>query len=60
MLDEGSKAQLNDCLGRIAHPIALVASVDGSEASREMIALLQVGGNPPKLDAGIGERVTLP
>ncbi len=114
MLDADLKTQLKGYLERIVHPIALVASVDDGEASRQMIgllsdvaeqservtlvknddldaderrpsfriertgtdiavrfaglptgheftslvlALLQVGGYPPKLDADIVERI---
>ena len=41
MLDEDLKAQLKSYLERITHPVALVARVDDSEASRQMIALLR-------------------
>jgi len=41
MLDANLKTQLKGYLERITHPIALVASVDDGEASREMIALLR-------------------
>jgi alkyl hydroperoxide reductase subunit F len=41
MLDNDLKAQLKGYLERITHPIALVASVDDGEASREMLALLR-------------------
>src|SRR5438132_3509284 len=41
MLDTNLKTQLKGYLERITHPIALVASVDDGEASREMIALLR-------------------
>lgn len=41
MLDAELKTQLKGYLERIVHPIALVASVDDGEASREMIALLR-------------------
>jgi alkyl hydroperoxide reductase subunit F len=40
MLDADLKTQLKSYLDRITHPIALVASVDDSDASREMVALL--------------------
>jgi alkyl hydroperoxide reductase subunit F len=41
MLDPELKTQLRSYLDRITHPIALVASVNDGEASREMIALLR-------------------
>jgi alkyl hydroperoxide reductase subunit F len=41
MLDTDLKTQLKGYLDRITHPIALVASVDDGEASRQMIALLR-------------------
>jgi alkyl hydroperoxide reductase subunit F len=41
MLDTDLKTQLKGYLDRITQPIALVASVDDGEASREMIALLR-------------------
>ena len=41
MLDAELKTHLKGYLERIVHPIALVASVDDGEASREMIALLR-------------------
>jgi NADH-dependent peroxiredoxin subunit F len=41
MLDSELKVQLKAYLERISHPIALVASVDDGEASRDMIALLR-------------------
>ena len=41
MLDADLKTQLKGYLERIAHPIALVASVDDGEASGEMTALLR-------------------
>ena len=40
MLDDDLKAQLKAYLERITQPIELVASLDGSDASREMLALL--------------------
>ena len=41
MLDEGLKAQLKTYMERITLPIELVASLDDSETSREMQALLE-------------------
>jgi len=41
MLDTDLKTQLKGYLDRITHPIALVASVDDGEASRQMFALLR-------------------
>ena len=41
MLDSELKVQLKAYLEKITHPIALVASVDDGEASRDMIALLR-------------------
>jgi alkyl hydroperoxide reductase subunit F len=40
MLDDDMKQQLQGYLQRITQPIALVASVDGGSASRDMMALL--------------------
>lgn len=40
MLDATLKTQLKSYLERISQPVALVASVDGSDASREMLELL--------------------
>ncbi|HEY2978503.1 MAG TPA: alkyl hydroperoxide reductase subunit F, partial [Burkholderiaceae bacterium] len=40
MLDDDLKAQLKAYLERITQPIELVASLDSSDASREMLALL--------------------
>jgi len=40
MLDDDLKAQLKAYLERITQPIELVASLDGSDTSREMLALL--------------------
>jgi alkyl hydroperoxide reductase subunit F len=41
MLDDDLKGQLQATLERVAQPIRLVASVDGSPASGELLALLQ-------------------
>ncbi|HUO54814.1 MAG TPA: alkyl hydroperoxide reductase subunit F [Rhodoblastus sp.] len=41
MLDAAIKTQLHAYFERIVHPIELVASLDDSEKSREMLALLQ-------------------
>ena len=40
MLDDNLKTQLKAYLERLVNPIELVASVDGSAASAEMMALL--------------------
>ncbi len=40
MLDDRVRAQLKAYFERIAHPVELSASLDGGEASREMLALL--------------------
>jgi len=41
MLDAGIKAQLQNHLGHIKQPLEIIASLDGSETSKEMLALLQ-------------------
>jgi alkyl hydroperoxide reductase subunit F len=41
MLDADLKQQLQDYLGRMTQPIEIVASLDDSDAAREMAALLQ-------------------
>ena len=41
MLDANLKQQLQAYLGRLTRPIEIVASLDDSDASREMMALLQ-------------------
>ena len=41
MLDANLKNQLQAYLGRVSQPIEILASVDDSEASREMLALLE-------------------
>jgi alkyl hydroperoxide reductase subunit F len=41
MLDANLKQQLQAYLGRLTQPIEIVASLDDSDASREMLALLQ-------------------
>ena len=41
MLDANLKQQLQAYLGRLTQPIEVVASLDGGDASREMLALLQ-------------------
>jgi alkyl hydroperoxide reductase subunit F len=41
MLDTDLKQQLQDYLGRMTQPIEIVASLDDSDAAREMAALLQ-------------------
>ena len=41
MLDDGLKSQLNAYLTRLQRPIRLVASLDETQGSREMLALLQ-------------------
>lgn len=41
MLEEGLKAQLTGYLERLREPVELVASVDDSPASRELVALLE-------------------
>jgi alkyl hydroperoxide reductase subunit F len=41
MLDADLKQQLQDYLGRMIQPIEIVASLDDSDAAREMAALLQ-------------------
>ena len=41
MLDTDLKEQLAGYLGRITQPIEIVASLDESDAAREMQALLQ-------------------
>ena len=41
MLDADLKQQLQDYLGRMTQPIEIIASLDESEAAREMAALLQ-------------------
>ena len=41
MLDAELKQQLQDYLGRMTQPIEIVASLDDSDAAREMAALLQ-------------------
>jgi alkyl hydroperoxide reductase subunit F len=40
MLDAALKAQLKTYLERLQRPIELIASVDGSEASQQLMALL--------------------
>ena len=41
MLDENLKQQLQTYLERVTQPIEIVASLDDSDASREMLELLQ-------------------
>ncbi len=41
MLDANLKQQLQGYLGRLTRPIEIAASLDDSDASREMLALLQ-------------------
>ena len=41
MLDANLKQQLQAYLGRLTQPIEIVATLDDSDASREMLALLQ-------------------
>ena len=41
MLDAGTKAQLKSYLERISQPIEIVASLDDSKASGDMLALLK-------------------
>ncbi|WP_298424028.1 alkyl hydroperoxide reductase subunit F [Rhodoblastus sp.] len=50
MLDAAIKAQLHAYFERIVHPIELVASLDDSEKSREMLGLLEdVASQSPKI-----------
>ena len=50
MLDAAIKTQLQGYLERIVHPIQLVASLDDSEKSQEMLALLEdVAAQSPKI-----------
>jgi alkyl hydroperoxide reductase subunit F len=41
MLDDNLKAQLQGYLGRLTRPVGLVATLDGTDASRELQALLE-------------------
>jgi alkyl hydroperoxide reductase subunit F len=41
MLDDGLKAQLQGYLERLQQPVEILASLDESEGSREMLQLLQ-------------------
>ncbi|MBW8720619.1 MAG: alkyl hydroperoxide reductase subunit F, partial [Polaromonas sp.] len=41
MLDDATKAQLKSYLERATAPIEIVASLDGSEASGEVLSLLK-------------------
>src|SRR5688572_840346 len=52
MLDDALKAQLRDLLERLTHDVALVASLDDSEASAQMRALLEdIAALSPRVSA---------
>ncbi len=61
MLDAALKAQLSSLLEKLQHPIELVATIDDSEASRELAALLdEIASLSPKITRSAGNDARKP
>jgi len=61
MLDDTLKAQLTGYMERLTQPVELVASLDDSEASRELDALLRdIASTSPKISVRVDEDARKP